>query len=49
VKIIYKNKSPSANAKWLEIVRLSLVDSFRTFKGDMRTENIKLNQLILNY
>jgi hypothetical protein len=46
VKIIYKTKSPSAKAKGLGMVRLPLLDTFRTFKGDMIIDNIKLNQLI---
>jgi len=34
--------SPSANAKGLEIVRLPLLESFRTFKGNIALENIRL-------
>ena len=49
MKILQKEKSPSANAKGLEIVWLPLLDAFRTFKGDMTIDNIRLNQLILNY
>jgi len=44
-----KNKSPSAKAKGLEIDELPLLESFRTFKGNMSIDNIKLNQLILQY
>jgi hypothetical protein len=44
-----KQKSPSAKAKGLEISRLPLLDRFRTFKGNITIENIKLNQLILQY
>jgi hypothetical protein len=44
-----KQKSPSAKAKGLEISRLPLLDTFRTFKGNIATENIRLNQLILQY
>jgi hypothetical protein len=44
-----KQKSPSAKAKGLEISRLPLLDSFRTFKGNVAIENIRLNQLILQY
>jgi len=47
-EIIYK-KSPSANTKGLEIVKLPLLVRFRTFKEDMTAENIRLNQLILQY
>ena len=35
-------KSPSANAKGLEIVKLPLLDTFRTFKGNITLENIRL-------
>jgi len=42
-------KSPLANAKGLEIVKLPLLESFRTFKGNITTENVRLNQLILQY
>jgi hypothetical protein len=41
-------KSPSAKAKGLEIVWLPLLESFRTFKGNIAIENIRLNQLILH-
>jgi len=44
-----KIKSPSAKAKGLEIVWLLLLESFRTFKGNISIENIRLNQLILQY
>jgi len=33
-------------AKGLEIDELPLVDGFRTFKGNIALENIKLNQLV---
>ena len=33
-------------AKGLEIDELPLLESFRTFKGNIATENIRLNQLI---
>ena len=49
VKKLQKQKSPSANAKGLEIDKLPLLDAFRTFKGNIALENIKLNQLILQY
>jgi len=39
-------KALQQNAKGLEIVRLPLLDTFRTFKGNMGIENIRLNQLI---
>ena len=42
-------KALQQNAKGLEIVRLPLWDAFRTFKGNITTENIRLNQLILQY
>ncbi len=32
--------------KGLEIDKLPLLESFRTFKGNITTENISLNQLI---
>jgi hypothetical protein len=36
-------------AKGLEMVWLPLLESFGTFKEDIGIENIKLNQLILQY
>jgi len=42
VKIIYKKKSPSAKAKGLRICKLPLLERFRTFKGDITIENIRL-------
>jgi hypothetical protein len=39
-------KSPSANTKGLEIDELPLLDTFRTFMGDVLIDNIKLNQLV---
>jgi hypothetical protein len=33
-------------AKGLVIVRLPLLETFRTFKGNIAIENIKLNQLV---
>jgi len=42
-------KALQQNAKGLEIVKLPLLETFRTFKGNITTENIRLNQLILNY
>jgi hypothetical protein len=47
--LFFYRKSPSAKAKRLGIVRLPLLESFRTFKEDIGIENIKLNQLILQY
>jgi len=44
-----QEKSPSANAKGLRICELPLLESFRTFKENITTENIRLNQLILQY
>jgi len=35
-------KSPSAKAKGLGIVKLPLLDTFRTFKGNIALENIRL-------
>ena len=47
VKVIYKNKKAlQQKAKGLEIVWLSLVDGFRTFKWDIVIDNIKLNQYV---
>jgi len=36
-------------AKGLGICKLPLLDAFRTFKGNITTENVRLNQLILQY
>jgi len=36
-------------AKGLGISKLPLLDAFRTFKGNITTENVRLNQLILQY
>jgi len=47
LKNLQKEKSPSAKAKGLGMVWLPLLDAFRTFKGNIATENIRLNQLIL--
>ena len=41
-----KNKALQQNAKGLEIVRLPLLERFRTFKEDIGIENIRLNQLV---
>jgi hypothetical protein len=38
-----------AIAKGLEIDKLPLLDTFRTFIEDVAIENIRLNQLILQY
>jgi len=35
--------------KGWEKFRLPLLDAFRTFKGNITTENVRLNQLILQY
>jgi len=37
-----KNKALQLNTKGLEMVRLPLLDTFRTFKGNIAIENIKL-------
>jgi hypothetical protein len=42
-------KALQQKAKGLKKSRFLLLDSFRTFKGNMTTENIRLNQLILQY
>jgi hypothetical protein len=42
-------KALQQKAKGLEIVKLPLLDTFRTFKGNIAIENIRLNQLILHY
>jgi len=39
-----KQKALQRNAKGLEIVRLPLLETFRTFKGDIVINNIKLDQ-----
>jgi len=36
-------------AKGLEIVKLPLLETLRTFQGNITTENVRLNQLILQY
>jgi len=46
--LIYK-KALQQNAKGLGMSWLPLLESFRTFKEDIGIENIKLNQLILQY
>jgi len=42
-------KALQQNAKGLRMVKLPLLESFRTFKGNITTENVRLNQLILQY
>ena len=42
-------KSPSAKDQRAGISKLPLLDRFGTFKGNITTENIRLNQLILQY
>jgi hypothetical protein len=42
-------KAFQQKAKGLKKSRLPLLGRFRTFKGNMTTENIRLNQLILQY
>ena len=45
-----ETKKPfSLIAKGLGISKLPLLESFRTFKEDIGIENIRLNQLILQY
>jgi len=41
-KLFVNIKSPSANAKGLRIDKLPLLGRFRTFKGDITIENIRL-------
>jgi len=45
-KIILIRKALQLKAKGLEIDELPLLDNFRTFKGNIATENVRLNQLI---
>jgi len=49
LKILFpkKTKSPLAKDQRARIVKLPLLETFRTFKEDMAIENIRLNQLIL--
>jgi len=42
-----KEKALQQKAKGLRIDELSLLVRFRTFKGNITTENVRLNQLIL--
>jgi hypothetical protein len=44
-----QEKALQLKAKGLEIDELPLLESFRTFKGNIIIENIRLNQLILQY
>ncbi|GAI95973.1 unnamed protein product, partial [marine sediment metagenome] len=47
-KLFYiKRKALQQKAKGLEIDELPLLDTFRTFKGNITIANIRLNQLIL--
>jgi len=41
-----KTKKPFSKGQRARKVRLPLLDSFRTFKGNMTIENIRLNQLV---
>jgi hypothetical protein len=41
-----KIKALQQKAKGLEIVRLPLLETFRTFKEDVAIDSIKLNQLV---
>jgi len=45
---IENKKALRQDAKGLEIVKLPLLDTFRTFKEDIVIENIRLNQLIIH-
>jgi hypothetical protein len=47
--ITINRKSPSASAKGLEMSWLPLLGRFRTFNWNIAIENIRLNQLILQY
>ena len=49
MKIVYKIKKPFSKGQRAGMVRLPLLDAFRTFKGNITTENVRLNQLILQY
>jgi len=49
LKNIYKNKKPFSKCQRAGKSRLPLLERFRTFKEDIGIENIKLNQLILQY
>ena len=44
-----KEKALQQKAKGLGIVKLPLLETFGTFKGNITIDNIKLNQLILQY
>jgi hypothetical protein len=46
VKYFKNKKSPSAKGQRAGNVRLPLLESFRTFKGNIAIENIRLNQLV---
>jgi hypothetical protein len=49
IKIFIKEKSPSTKGQRAGISKLPLLETFRTFKEDVGIENIRLNQLILQY
>jgi len=42
-------KKPFSKGQRAGISKLPLLDRFGTFKGNIATENIRLNQLILQY
>jgi len=42
VIFVFEQKSPSAKRQRAGFVRLPLLESFRTFKGDIALENIRL-------
>jgi len=44
-----KYKKPFSKGQRAWNVKLPLLDAFRTFKGNITTENVILNQLILQY
>jgi len=48
-KITFYKKALQHYAKGLGIDELPLLDAFKTFKGNIATENVRLNQLILQY
>lgn len=49
MKVFKNKKALQQNTKGLVIDWLPLLESFGTFKEDIGIENIKLNQLILQY
>jgi len=49
VIFVFEQKSPSAKRQRAGFVRLPLLERFGTFKENILIDNIKLNQLILQY